>query len=414
MKLVLSHITGNANVRGVAMGLAKANLLAEFDVSMSVFPGGLPDRMASLPAFAELRRRSFDPLIKPYVKNWPWMEIGRLVSTKAGLNSLVSSQTGVFYIDNVCKNFDKRVAANLQSAKKNGAGGVYCYEDIAEYSFIAAKELGLKCIYDLPIGYWRSARKFLEAELERWPEWAETITGFMDAEAKLLRKENEIKLADHVFVASTFTASTIKDYPGKLPPVSIIPYGFPTVTENARQYAVVKKGSALKLLYVGSLSQRKGIANLFAAVEKLKDHVELTLVGTKRNNNCTALNSALAKHTWIPSLSHNDVLELMRAHDVLVFPSLFEGFGLVITEAMSQGTPVITTDRTAGPDLIENGKNGWLIEAGSTEALISAIENILYSPGLIARAGKEAMQTASLRPWEIYESEIAAAVAKIL
>ncbi|MDF2434041.1 MAG: hypothetical protein JWP44_3672, partial [Mucilaginibacter sp.] len=226
--------------------------------------------------------------------------------------------------------------------------------------------------------------------------------------------ENEIKLADHVFVASTFTASTIKDYPGKLPPVSIIPYGFPTVTENARQYAVVKKGSALKLLYVGSLSQRKGIANLFAAVEKLKDHVELTLVGTKRNNNCTALNSALAKHTWIPSLSHNDVLELMRAHDVLVFPSLFEGFGLVITEAMSQGTPVITTDRTAGPDLIENGKNGWLIEAGSTEALISAIENILYSPGLIARAGKEAMQTASLRPWEIYESEIAAAVAKIL
>ena len=52
----------------------------------------------------------------------------------------------------------------------------------------------------------------------------------------------------------------------------------------------------------------------------------------------------------------------MREHDVFVFPSLFEGFGLVITESMSQGTPVITTDRTAGPDLIKNDENGWLLK----------------------------------------------------
>ena len=50
----------------------------------------------------------------------------------------------------------------------------------------------------------------------------------------------------------------------------------------------------------------------------------------------------------------------MKEHDVLIFPSLFEGFGLVITEAMAQGTPVITTDRTAGPDVISDNENGCL------------------------------------------------------
>ena len=102
----------------------------------------------------------------------------------------------------------------------------------------------------------------------------------------------------------------------------------------------------------------------------------------------------------------------MREQDVLVFPSLFEGFGLVITEAMSQGTPVITTDRTAGPDLITHGENGWLIEAGSTEALKQAIEELLYRPEMIESTGRAAMETARLRPWEVYGMELAKAVIK--
>ena len=119
---------------------------------------------------------------------------------------------------------------------------------------------------------------------------------------------------------------------------------------------------------------------------------------------------ALARHRWIPSLPHADILRIMQAHDVLVFPSLFEGFGLVITEAMSQGTPVITTDRTAGPDLIEHGRNGWLVEAGSTTALQAAIEELLRRPESIAEAGRAAQETARRRPWAVYGQELAAAL----
>lgn len=100
----------------------------------------------------------------------------------------------------------------------------------------------------------------------------------------------------------------------------------------------------------------------------------------------------------------------MREQDVLVFPSLFEGFGLVITEAMSQGTPVITTNRTAGPDLITHGENGWLIDAGSTDTLQAAIEELIFKPSVIAEVGHAAMETASKRTWDVYGLELVEAI----
>src|SRR5690606_7763290 len=142
----------------------------------------------------------------------------------------------------------------------------------------------------------------------------------------------------------------------------VIPYGFPDVQDKKEYQPLLNR--KLKVLFIGGLSQRKGISYLFEAVEGLKDKVDLTIVGHKAVPDCKALNLALEQHNWIPSLSHDQVLACMREHDVFVFPSLFEGFGLVITEAMSQGIPVITTDRTAGPDLIENEKDGWIVPAG--------------------------------------------------
>ena len=56
-------------------------------------------------------------------------------------------------------------------------------------------------------------------------------------------------------------------------------------------------------------------------------------------------------------------------HDVFVFPSLFEGFGLVLLEAMAMGLPMITTAHTAGPDLLEDGKEGFIVPIRSAEAI---------------------------------------------
>lgn len=411
MKILTSHLTGNANVKAAINGFIEADLLAEFHVTMASIPGSLLDKIGGLNALSEIRRRRFDPNVKPFLHTWPWFELGRLLSQKVGVsNKLFVGKTSAFNIGAVVQNFDRHVANSLKSALKHGVTSVYGYEDTIVQTFKQAKNLELECLYDLPIGYWRAAKKLLEIERERWPEWVSTMQGLNDSEEKLLNKEEELRMADRIFVASTFTSNTLKDFPGILAPVKVIPYGFPTVSSINRTYESFRNNRPIKLLFVGALSQRKGIADLFEAVKPFGRKVELTVVGRKTTEDCKALNEALSRHNWIPSLSHGNILQLMRESDVFVFPSLFEGFGLVITEAMSQGTPVITTERTAGPDLLTNNQNGWLIEAGSTQALINTISHLVDNPCRMEETGRAAMETARLRPWEIYGRELAAVV----
>jgi glycosyltransferase involved in cell wall biosynthesis len=406
---IIYHPTGNQNVRATVKGLVDAGKKIEFHTSIACFPNTLLNSLSYVGPLSELRRRSYDSVLKELTHSHPLREMGRLLANRMKFSALTRHEVGYLSIDAVYRGLDKLIAKKLKYNRAN-VNAVYAYEDGAAFSFAVAKKLGITCLYDLPIGYWRTARKLLQNEQNRWPEWKMTLTGLKDSEEKLKRKDEELKLSDAIFVASSFTAKTLKDFPGKLPSIAVIPYGFPDVKEY-REYTGLVNRKKLKILFVGGLSQRKGIADLFSAAETLNNYIELTIVGKKATDECTALNEALSRHKWIPSLPHQEVLQLMRQQDILIFPSLFEGFGLVITEAMSQGLPVITTDRTAGPDLIEHGSNGWLVEAGSTTALHQAIEYFLQQPDRVAQLGREAQETASKRPWAVYGSELATAIA---
>jgi glycosyltransferase involved in cell wall biosynthesis len=408
MKLILSHPTGNANVRAAAKGLKNSDQLLKFFTTIAAYPGSTTYRMGGISMFSEIRRRGFDESLKAITETRPLTEAIRLLALKAKFSGLVKNETGRFSIDSVYRDLDKYVARKLKKLIPE-IQGVYCYEDGALETFRYAKNAGLKCIYDLPIGYWRASQKVLELEGQKRPAWRTTLGGLSNSAEKLARKDEELDLADKIFVASSFTAKTLADYPGRLSSVSIVPYGFP-VPFSERTYQ--KFGSRpLKVLFVGGLSQRKGIAELFEAVDTFRNHVVLTVVGGKPRNDCPALNEALSKHKWIPSLPNQSILALMQQNDLLVFPSLFEGFGLVVTEAMAQGTPVITTNRTCGADLIKHGENGWLIDSGSTESLKERIEACLMRPNEIAEVGRQALDTAIKRPWANYETELANAVA---
>lgn len=402
MNIIFSHPTGNANVRAALSGLKKAGILSVFHTSIAVFSGNKLFRISQNKLFSELKRRSFALELRRVTICHPFTEAGRLMVTRLKLRRLFQKENAIFSIDAVYRNLDHAVARSIRNSLE--ADILYSYEDGAYESFVKAKQFKIKCFYDLPIGYWRSARRIMEEERLKRPDWASTLIGFNDSAQKLQRKENELSLADQIIVASSFTKRTLDEYPGKLAPVTVIPYGFPKVADHRTWQNL--NGRPLKLLFVGSLSQRKGIANVFEVVKTLGDRVLLTIVGKKPVDDCIPLNQSLTLHHWIPSLPHAEILKLMQANDVLVFPSLFEGFGLVITEAMSQGTPVITTDRTAGADLIDHGVNGWLVQAGSTESLLICIEKLINDTSQVERAGKAAMETASKRPWTDYSFEL--------
>lgn len=411
MKVLVSHPTLNANSKNLISGLLKNQQLFKLFTSVAIFPGQFLYKLGNNPKLKDLKRRSLDTTWQPYTKSKSFFEFGRLLTSKLKIDFLITHEKGFFCIDKVYQQHDKWVANTLLKAKKQGLSGVYAYEDGALSTFEKAKQLGLHCIYDLPIGYWKSSRLLMQEEFDINPDWSSTLTGFNDSPDKLKKKDQELALADVIFVASSFTKKTLEDYSGTLSEIKVIPYGFPAVTHKKKYLSLTDR--KLKVLFIGGLSQRKGLSYLFEAVEGLEDKVELTIVGQKAIPNCEALNDALEKHEWIPTLSHDQVLACMREHDVFVFPSLFEGFGLVITEAMSQGVPVITTDRTAGPDLIENGEDGWIVPAGSSDAIKQVLHNILENPDIVEKAGVAAQHKAKNRPWSEYGREMSNALTSL-
>jgi len=291
---------------------------------------------------------------------------------------------------------------------------IYAYDGGALQGFKKAEHLGIKRFFDLPTGYWRAARALDEREKEINPEWASSLPGLEDTESKLLSKDEELKHASHIFVASNYVKRTLEYYPGELAPISVIPYGFPAVGVPKTSDQVLRN-DPLRVLFVGGLTQRKGISYMFDAIRPLKSHVKLTVVGRRATGLVSPiLDKCLREVNYIESLHHHQVLEQMRRHDVLVFPSLFEGFGLVISEAMSQGTPVITTTSTAGVDLIEHGVDGWVVAPGSSDQIRAALESVIDDRARLLSMSHEALRTASTRGWGTYKTALAKKVRECL
>jgi starch synthase len=409
--VLVSHATGNANVRNVVRGLAASNLLDSYETTIACFGSGFWHSLSCMPGGAEIRRRSYDESLRERTSTYPWREAVRLLSLRLGWSHLVSGEAGYASVYSVGMDLDRKVASVLRHKFVNA---VYCYEDTALETFREAKRQGLRCLYDLPIGYWRAGRRLLADEAERRPEWLPTMAGLKDSEEKLARKDAELRLADRILVASSFTKMTLQECPFPIAPITVIPYGANDVLSPQDKVVRSSAGSVLRILFVGGLSQRKGIADLFEAVDTLGAQVELTVIGRRPAAPCQALDSALRKHRWIESLPREQILEQMRAHDVLVFPSLFEGFGLVVTEALSQGLPVITTPHTCGPDVLTDGEDGFMVPIRDPQAIAEKLELLHRDRERLAAMSEAASEKAKMLTWESYRHGIVTVVREAL
>ncbi|CAA6693500.1 MULTISPECIES: glycosyltransferase family 4 protein [unclassified Lentimonas] len=404
-RIAIAHPTGNTFSRAAAEAFQRNDLLDTFHTCIAI--GNDSGNPLSKRLYAQ--RRCEIP--QAYLKTRPARELTRLILQKKDwLPNLRKHETGAFCVDSIYHDLDQHVAKSLeQQAKKPAA--IYAYEDGALASFIAARNCGIPRIYDLPIGYWRAARRIQSEEALRLPDWASTMPALIDSESKLERKDEELKLCEQIIVASRFTAETLKEAPFDLPTPYIIPYGCPPPRKDVSPKSDASK--PLRVLYVGGLSQRKGVAYLLDAVEALGSAVELTLIG-KRVSECAPLDAALKKFHWIDSLPHSEILNTMREHDVLVFPSLFEGFGLVITEALSQGIPIISTSHTCAPDIIEDGREGYIVPIRDAAAISEKLTRLHEDRDHLQQMKEAALQRAATMSWELYKDGLVHAAKHIL
>jgi len=400
--ILISHPTANQNVRQAALALAEAGLLEEFWTCVNWKEDGFLDRYLPFPARVrkELRRRSFPRELKPFIRTFSWREWGRLLSGQLGFSWTTRNEAGLFSMDAVYFSLDRRIARHLPSQRRIKA--VYAYDNGALESFRVAKRHGLKCIYEHPIVYWRKVREYQREEAGLHPEWASTLGALSDSEEKLARKDEELALADVVIAPSAFSRDSLAHAPHLKAAVQVIAYGAPPINRRAKP---VQGGGKLRVLYVGALSQAKGLGYLLQAAEGLAQQIELTLIG-HRVSSAIPEQRMLDRYRWIPSLPHGELLEEMSRHDVLVLPSLHEGFGLVIPEGMAQGLVVITTPHTAGPDLIAEGIDGFIVPIRSAEAIEEKLERLIMDRNLLTEMKLAARRKAETFSWETYRHQL--------
>ena len=99
-------------------------------------------------------------------------------------------------------------------------------------------------------------------------------------------------------------------------------------------------------------------------------------------------------------IDEQDMIEEYHKHDILVFPSLYEGFGMVFLEAMASGLAVIATPTGGVVDVIRHGENGYVVGIGDPESLASAITHLWTSPKERRRLGAAAREAASVLTWD--------------
>lgn len=138
-------------------------------------------------------------------------------------------------------------------------------------------------------------------------------------------------------------------------------------------------GKDVRLLFLGLVGTRKGVYDLLPAFQKaIGDFgaMQLTIGGNGEVDQAQIMANELNvmdRVTFAGWVSGEDKLRLLQQADIYVLPSYNEGLPVSILEAMSWGVPVISTRVGGIPELIDDGEDGLLIEAGDQTALSAAI-----------------------------------------
>jgi starch synthase len=405
-RVLLTHPMGNANVREALRALYEHDLLAEFWTTIrwdseSMLNSLLPGRVR-----AELNRRSYPQIPGDMVHTRPWREVGRLLAIRAGVSGVATDEKAALSATRVFREFDHAVAERV---RRGGIQAVFAYVDGALETFHSARGNGIKTVYELTSTHGEYARELLREEAELCPEWANTIARLKESPEKNAQRDQELELSDLILIPCQHVLSTLPKSVRARACIRVCPYGAPPAVRKTSTSFHPK----LRVLFVGSLTQAKGLGYLLRAVRKVGGLVELTLIGT-RVGRCAELDDALARYRYLPTLPHSGVLAEMGRHDVLAFPSLSEGYGLVILEALSRGLPVITTRNTGGPEIIRDGREGFFVPIRSDEAIAEKLEMLAGDRDLLEAMSEAALQRASECTWQNYRELLASTIAQII
>lgn len=198
--------------------------------------------------------------------------------------------------------------------------------------------------------------------------------------------------------------------------VTIAPPGVEARYFRPRAY----REAGRRLLWWGTWIERKGIAEMPRALELVSravPGVTLTIGGSgaRPETLLGAFPPGLRdKVTVLPFVTREQHLDILDQHDVFVFPSLSEGFGLALAEAMASGLPSVTTFTGLAHDWLEHGRNALLVPMRAPTALAREVRRLLEDVDLRRTIGANGQRTARQWTWDAFGRSTATLYAQYL
>jgi len=271
--------------------------------------------------------------------------------------------------------FQQRALDHLQKQPANGTRTVFAYSYAAERIFKFARERGWRTVLGQidpgPAEEQRIAHLHEEAQQNHWQPAPEEYWNSW---------RKECALADQIVVNSSWCSEALLSEGIPAETIRVVPVAYEPTPESIafqREYPTAFTAERpLRVLFLGQINLRKGIGQLFDAVNLLAgENVEFWFVGPVQIDIPPEIKDRVK---WFGVVPRSEVDKYYKDADVFIFPTLSDGFGLTQLEAQSWKLPVVAS-RYCG-DVVSDGVNGVVLEEVSGRAIAQELLKFLHSP----------------------------------
>jgi glycosyltransferase involved in cell wall biosynthesis len=323
------------------------------------------------------------------------------------------------FISTLRARFDQRkdsrhfADANRLLSKKAGQVALARGAPLIAYSYYAAAAFRMMEGSGLPRVLFqvhpngKYLRELFQTEIEKVPEAKASLMEETEMSPLFAHNDETFAMADAVICASSFTRHSLAAA-GSKSPAHVIGYGVDLDLFSAR--TVAPSAKPLTVGFVGALSQRKGARYLLGALAALPNGSAKLVLYTRAAVDRDLLRGFESVDIEIKGgLSDAQLAADLKRCDLVALPSIAEGFGLVILEAMACGVPVLCTNSTGGADFIQHRQNGLLIAPGSAALIEQELAWALTHRDELFQIGQAARVEAEKHTWAEYRRKFFAA-----
>ena len=283
----------------------------------------------------------------------------------------------------------------------NHANIFYGWTHHALYSLKQAKRRGMMTVLERANAHPLTTIRLLEAEYKRRGAAAPVY------HPRILKKHlQELEIADYIAVTSEWTRQSLLENGIAEHRILLTPLGV-----DAERFVPADdvNDDIFRVLYVGQLRLRKGVQYLLEAWDALRlEKAELLLVGDVVPEFEPILRQYLPRNSTIKLLGHtDDAVRLYQQASICVLPTLEDGFGLVVLEAMACGVPVIITEQAGAKDCVRPEIDGFILPAADSKRLAEMLEYCAQHREQLTQMGRQARQQAEQFSWARYQDGVA-------